>query len=286
MMKAVDLHSHSTASDGSYTPSELIDYAHEKGLRSIALTDHDTVGGLDEAITHANELYPDLEVIPGIEFSTLYNGHDVHLVGLYIDYKKPEFTAELQKFIDSRTNRNIKMCKLLTEHGMPVTFDEILEAFPGAVITRAHYGKFMLSKGYVSTIKEAFDKYIGDDCPCFIPREKVTPQMAIKLVLMAGGVPVLAHPILYNLPDDKLEELVADLKEAGLVGIEAIYSTYTEEDEQKIRALAGKYDLLISGGSDFHGANKPGLDLATGYGHLFIPEEVRDNLYLYHKTNK
>ena len=277
-MRAVDLHTHSTRSDGSYTPSELVDYAAEKGLAAIALTDHDTVDGLDEAISHARAYEPELEVIPGIEFSTEYEKGDVHIVGLYIDYHGEAFSRKIQEFVDSRINRNIKMCEKLTMAGIPVTYEQLLAEFPDAVITRAHFARYLLSHGYIQSMKEAFDRYVGDHCPCFVPREKVTPAQAVELILGAGGVPVLAHPILYHMSDDRLDTLVAELKKIGLVGIEAIYSTYNTAEERQIRGLASKYDLKISGGSDFHGANKPKIDLGTGWGKLYVPDEVLENL--------
>lgn len=276
-MRPVDLHTHSTASDGTYTPTQLIDYAHEKGLAAIALTDHDTTKGLEEAM-EAGKKYDDLEVVPGIEFSTDYEGKDIHIVGLYMHYEDPEVQKRLQEFVDSRIMRNRKMCRLLTEHGVPMDFDELQAAFPDSVITRAHYAAYMLEKGYIKSRQEAFDRYIGDNCECFVPREKITPVMAVKMVLDAGGVPILAHPILYGMSDDRLRKLVAQLKEVGLVGIEAIYTTYTAADERQIRAIAADYDLLISGGSDFHGDNKPGIDLGVGFGKLYIPDLVLESI--------
>ncbi len=288
----VDLHVHSNKSDGTYSPRELVDYARAKGLCAFALTDHDTVSGLDEAIAYTEELRartcaPDFaeapgqvaapvpRVIPGIEFSTEYQGKDVHIVGLAIDYKKPSFSRALQSFVDSRDERNRKMCRRLREMaGVHISYEALLSEFPGAVITRAHYAKYLLSHGLVKSIKEAFERYVGDDCPCYIPREKVTPAQAVKLILAADGIPVLAHPILYHMSDTRLESLVAELKEAGLMGIEALYSTYNEDEERQIRRLAQKYRLLISGGSDFHGSNKPNLDLAVGYGNLRVPDQV------------
>ncbi len=295
----IDLHVHSTRSDGTYTPKELVDYAVLKGLKAFALTDHDTVDGLDEAIQYAEALRQKQaenlqaaacdkaackhipEVIPGIEFSTEYQGRDIHIVGLYIDYKDKEFTRYLQSFIDSRTLRNQKMCRLLTEAGIDISYDKLLEEFPGSVITRAHYAKYMLNHGYIKSIKEAFERYVGDNCPYFVPREKVTPAQAVELTLKAGGVPILAHPILYHMSDARLDKLVAELTESGLMGIEAIYSTYCTADERKIRNLAKKYKLLISGGSDFHGSNKPGLGLGVGYGKLYVPDEVLDNIKIH-----
>lgn len=282
-MKRIDLHVHSTRSDGTYSPTELVDYAIKKGLAAFALTDHDCVDGLDEAIAYADSLRrtnPEVpEVIPGVEFSTEYQGKDVHIVGLYIDYKSPEFQKYLIDFVESRTLRNQKMCKLLQEGaGMDITYETLLETFPDCVITRAHYARYMMSKGYVKSISEAFERYIGDHCPYYMPREKVTPVQAIELILSAGGIPVLAHPVLYGMGKARLDSLVAELKDAGLIALEAIYSTYSASDEREMRTLAAKYDLCISGGSDFHGENKPKLDLGTGYGSLYVPYEVLTKL--------
>lgn len=281
-MKIVDLHVHSTRSDGSFTPAELVDYAMEKGLAAFALTDHDTTEGLSEALQAAKG--KDIEVIPGIEFSTEYEGKDIHILGLYIDYEGKEFQKYLLDFQNSRTIRNEKMCKKLIEHGVDITYEQLQKRFPEAVLTRAHYAKFLWEEGYVSNMKEAFDKYIGDHAPCFLPREKVTPVQAVELILRAKGVPVLAHPVLYGMSNERLEALVADLKKAGLVGIEAVYSTYNSAEERQMKALAKKYDLLISGGSDFHGTTKPGLDLAVGYGKLFIPYEILEKIKEYVKA--
>lgn len=275
-MKTVDLHVHSNKSDGSFTPTELVQYAIQKGLRAFALTDHDTTDGIDEALKAAQG--KNIEVIPGIEFSSEYEGKDIHIVGLYIDYKSDFFKRRLQNFVNGRTIRNQEMCKRLTDYGFPVTYEEMLEEFPGCVITRSHYAKFMLNRGYTKTLKEAFDRYIGDTCPCFVPRKKITPMRAVEIILKAGGFPILAHPLLYHMSSQKLEKLVSLLKDMGLQGLEAVYCTYSTSDEREMRTLAAKYDLCISGGSDFHGNAKPGLDLATGYGKLFIPEEILDKI--------
>lgn len=281
-MKMVDLHVHSNCSDGTYSVRELVDYAIEKGLAAFALTDHDTVDGLDEILEYAKELEAKgvkvPEVIPGIEFSTEYHGKDVHIVGLYIDYHNERFVQKVAEFADGRVARNQKMCGKLQEAGIHITYELLLEEFPDCVITRAHYARYLLNHGYTKSMQEAFDRYIGDYAPCFVPREKVTPPDVIQLILEAGGIPVLAHPILYHLSDANLDTLVKECKEAGLIGIEAIYSTYNSAEERQIRKLADKYHLLISGGSDFHGSNKPGLDLGIGYGKLVVPEDVLTDL--------
>lgn len=300
----IDLHVHSNCSDGTLSPRALVDYAMQKGVKAFALTDHDTVSGLEKAIGYADSLRAarssqnDMqkqnaagfapaaccipEVIPGIEFSTEYQGRDIHILGLYIDYKKKAFTEKLQSFVDSRILRNRKMCALLREGGIDISYEQLLSEFPNAVITRAHYGRFLLNHGYIKSISEAFERYIGDHCPYFVPREKVTPQEAVQLILEADGIPVLAHPVLYRMSDRRLEELIVSLKQAGLLGIEAIYSTYTSGEERQMKALARKYGLLITGGSDFHGANKPKIDMGTGTGRLCVPEEVLEKLRRVH----
>lgn len=277
-VKAIDLHTHTCKSDGSYTPAELVDYAIEKDLAAIAITDHDSIKGLDEALSHAAALkekgLPSVEVVPGIEFSTKYGEQDVHVVGLYIAYDSPSFREALENFVDSRTTRNQKMCQNLQGAGIDISYEKLRTRYPDSVITRAHYASYLFEEGYVQNRHDAFAKYLGDHTKYFVPREKVTPVQAVRLILSADGIPILAHPPLYHMGNSRLDGLTASLKEAGLMGIEAFYSTYTNQDIRDMQRLAQKYDLLLSGGSDFHGENKPGLDLGCGYGKLFVPEEL------------
>ncbi|MDE6014940.1 MAG: Cof-type HAD-IIB family hydrolase [Acetatifactor sp.] len=287
----VDLHVHSTCSDGTLSPTQLVDYAMEKHLLAFALTDHDTVQGLPEALAHAAQLREQYrqngdtsgactvpEIIPGVELSTEYHGRDIHVVGLFIDPQNQKFQTYLTQFIESRDLRNQKMCARLRDAGIDISCEALVAEFPNSVITRAHYAKYLLNHGYIKSMKEAFERYVGDHCPCYVPREKVTPAQAVEMILEADGVPVLAHPLLYGMGADALDALVAELKAVGLMGIEALYSTYSPADERQVRALAAKYHLLISGGSDFHGANKPGLDLAVGYGGLCVPASVLEDI--------
>ncbi len=275
-MGFVDLHVHSCRSDGTMTPHELVDYAIEKGLEAIALTDHDTVDGLEEMTAYAKG--KPVEIIPGIEYSTEYNHRDVHIVGLFIDYKAPVFLEYLARFKQSRVDRNYKLCARLQGTGIDITYEALREAYPDAVITRAHYAGYLLDKGYVKSRNEAFERYLGDHTPYFVHREKITPEEVIEVTLKAGGIPVLAHPTLYKLGREQLELLVRRLKEAGLMGMECYYSTYTPSETKQMKELAKKYHLLPSGGSDFHGAAKPGLDLGAGYGRLCVPYEILADL--------
>lgn len=276
-MKAIDLHVHSTFSDGTCTPTELVEEAVALGLRGFALTDHDNINGLKEAIEAASKY--DLELVPGIEISSAYLGKDVHILGHFINPNAPELNAHLEEFIRSREERNKEIVRRLNGFGFDFTYEDVLKEFPDSVMTRMHFAVFLHKKGFISSIKEGFERYLGDNRPCNVPREKITPFKAVELILSAGGLPTLAHPILYHFSDAVLEELVVKLKEAGLVGIETIYSTYSTSEERQIRTLAAKYDLITTGGSDYHGKNKPDISLAVGRGRLFIPEDILDRLH-------
>ena len=256
-MKKIDLHVHSTFSDGTLTPSELVDHALEMGLSAMALTDHDTVDGISEAVKAG--ITKGLEIIPGIELSTFYNNKEFHIVGLYIDYTDKAFKKELTALRDVRQNRNIQICEAFHKLGIEINYDDMLKKYGNIVITRAHFADYLLEMGLVGSRNEAFDRYLGDNRPCNIPRKKMNPAKAIQLIKSTGGVPILAHPTLYHLGKEQLNKLIEYLYASGLVGIEGIYSTYTMGEELEIKNLAKKYNLILSGGSDYHGANKPKL---------------------------
>lgn len=276
MKESIDLHVHSTCSDGTLTPGELVELAVRKKLRAFALTDHDTTEGIEEALQAAKGT--GVLVIPGIEFSTSYEKKDVHILGLNLDYKSAYFQEQLEEFRDSRALRNRKMIRKLREHGIAVTWEDMQREYPDSVWTRAHFAAFLQEHGYVGSKNEAFDRYLGDRACCFVQREKVTPWQAVRLIHETGGLAVLAHPLLYGFSQEKLETLVADLKKAGLDGIEAIYSSNRPAETRYCRQLAIRQGLAITGGSDFHGSNKPNLEMGTGYGNLQVPYSVWENL--------
>lgn len=277
-MKTIDLHVHSNISDGTCTPEELVRLAKEAGLSAFALTDHDTVLGIERARCAAEDI--GMELIPGIEFSTRWQYRDVHILGYWIDDKNPAFQAKLTEFIEARDVRNEQMCLRIREYtGFPCYLSELQRRYPGAVITRAHMASWMVEEGYVKTRSIAFDKYLGDHAPCFIPKTQVSPKDAIRLILDYGGIPVLAHPLLYSLSRKQTSALLDELTEAGLAGIEAYYSMNRGSDTSYVLSLAQKYSLLPTGGSDFHGENKPDIALGTGRGHnLAIPYSILENL--------
>lgn len=268
----IDLHTHSTESDGTLTPQELMQLASDSGLSAIALTDHDTVGGLSKAKPVAEKL--GIELVPGIELSTDYNGTEVHMLGFYIDDTNPAFLKKLQEFIDSRNLRNEKMAFLLQKEGFSVTLEDLYQEYPDSVITRAHFARYLVEHNFVKDRDTVFRKYLGDNCRCYVPREKITPFEAIDLIHLGGGLAFFAHPVLCHMNHDRLRFFVRDLKASGLTGMEAVYSMNSPGDERNMKKLAQEFHLLISGGSDFHGENKPYIHLGTGKGNLKIPDSI------------
>ena len=268
----IDLHAHSTASDGTYSPAEVAELAKKLGLSAIALTDHDTIDGLDEFQKTGNAL--GIETIPGIEFAALWEKHhrpEIHLVGLGFDPAHPALLSRMQEIRQSRDLRNSKMCEKLSSIGLHITIEEVAANAGGEIITRAHFANVLLQKGYIKKKEDAFSRYISPGLPGYVEREFLTPALCIQTIKEAGGAAVLAHPTLYGLGMEQLEELCEELIPYGLDGIECQYSTYSPAETKAITALAEKMDLLPSGGSDFHGKNKPNIHLGSGKSNLAIP---------------
>lgn len=277
-MNTIDLHVHSTASDGSFTPTEVTALAHKAGLRYFALTDHDTVDGVSEAMA-AGENYEDLDVIPGIELSCYYHDREIHIVGLFVDYKDEALLTGLQKLKQARIDRNRKMVQKFVDAGIPLTMEELLHGNPSSVITRAHFARVLVEKGVVSTKAEAFDKYLGIGCPFYLAKPKVTPEHVLTLIQNAGGTAILAHPYSYKFSKSEVEQLLDDtLIPLGLAGMECYYSTYDTGQTQELRSMALARNLLVSGGSDFHGIVKPDISIGTGRGNLCIPETLLEKI--------
>jgi len=272
----IDLHTHSTDSDGTFTPEELMIHAKEIGLKAVALTDHDTISGIKKARSIAEKL--ELELVPGIELSTDYQNTEIHILGYYIQEDHPEFITKLQEFVDSREKRNEKMVALLQQEGFDITMENLYQENPDSVITRAHFARFLVEHGFIKDRKTVFQEYLGDGCKCYVGRQKITPFEAIQLIQLGGGLAFLAHPVLYHLEQNHLHSLIQNLKNAGLAGIEAIYSINTLEDEQHFRKLAEEFNLLISGGSDFHGNNKPDIKFGSGRYNLQIPYYILEEI--------
>ena len=282
----IDLHVHSDQSDGTLSPEEVVARACQKQLAAIALTDHDTIQGVARAKAAARSLPEPLEVISGVEISAAYKQRDIHILGLFVDETNEEFRAALEHAVTNRDSRNEKMAERFRVLGIPLTLDALRAESPDTVITRAHFARYLIENHYVKSNDEAFERYLGYDAPCFVPREYMEPETAISLIQTAGGIPVLAHPLLYKLPATELEALLVRLKNAGLAGLEVLYSANTVCDENILRSYANRYDFLMTGGSDFHGANKPQIEIGSGRGNLKVPEKILDTLKEYLQKSK
>ena len=281
-MKPIDLHVHSNVSDGTLTPSELVDEAIKNNLSAFALTDHDTTKGVSEALEAAKKATlkgTPIEVVPGVEISAAYKNKDIHILGLFLDIEYEPLQIALDQAIQNRDLRNQKMAQNLKNGGLDIDYETLCSHFPpGTVLTRAHFAKYLYETGQVRSMNSAFDIYLNSDGPYYVPREYISPENAISLIKRAGGIPVLAHPLVYHIPEAQLDALIQRLKDAGLMGLEVFYSANTGFDEGIVRRYANKYDLVMTGGSDFHGANKPQISMGTGRGNLKIPYSVLEKL--------
>ncbi len=257
-MSRVDLHIHSTASDGRLKPADVVREAAGRGLTYIALADHDTVGGIAQA-QEAAKGFPQVKVIPAVEISTDTLGGEVHILGYFIEPTDPELGAALDRFRNSRLNRARGMVAKLEKLGMPIDWQRVQEIAGGSPIGRPHIAQAMLEEGYIASFKEAFTEYIGRDRPAYVEREKMTPAEAVAIIIKARGLAVLAHPTTAGEP----EAMIKELKPAGLVGIEAYYDGYSTQEIKRLVGLARKHGLIATGGSDYHGL-EPASETAIG----------------------
>jgi 3',5'-nucleoside bisphosphate phosphatase len=276
-MTAVDLHTHSTASDGSTPPADLVRLASGKGLTAIALTDHDTQQGLPAATAMGLDL--GLEVIPGTELSLEFDEGAMHLVVLWLEPGTGPLQDRLRALQAGRGGRNRRIVEILTGLGMPVDIQEVEEEAGGGSVGRPHIAAVMMRKGYVTTIAEAFDLWLGSSGPAYVGRPRLTPEEGIGLARDSGAIPVLAHPHTLGITRSKvMAELLDRLAAAGLIGLEAHCAGYRRHERDGYADLARRFGLIPSGGSDYHGSYKPGLQIGTGYGDLFVNESVLDEL--------
>jgi len=266
----VDLHIHSTASDGRLSPAEVVSKSAEKGLTIIALADHDTVDSIAPALVAA-KAFPWLKVIPCVEISTDVPNGEAHVLGYFIDYTNRELRVTLERMRHSRQERAQGMIAKLKNLGMHIEWQRVQEIAGTGSIGRPHIAQAMLEKGYIASPKEAFTKYISRSGPAYVEREKITPVETVEIILRANGLPVLAHPLTIS----DLETMVIELKAAGLVGIEAYYNDYTTEEINGLVSLANKYNLITSGGSDYHGLD---ADTETMIGGADVPIESAEQL--------
>jgi 3',5'-nucleoside bisphosphate phosphatase len=279
----IDLHSHTNESDGTFTPLELVELAQKRGLEALAISDHDTFAGFDQALPEARSR--GLDLVCGIELSTRAPGagakaRAVHLLAYFLHQPPPaEFRAWLAELIEGRRDRNRRLIASLREKGVEIELAEV-ERLGRTLTGRPHFARILMDKGYAANYDDAFRRYLGETAPTFVERHAPDVPVAIQRVFNAGGLPVLAHPIRLGMRDLNAEEtFIRQLRDAGLRGIEVFHSDHRPADMERYGGIARKYNLLVTGGSDFHGDVKPQISLGTGYqGNLNIPITVLNDL--------
>ncbi len=271
-----DLHTHSTASDGLLSPTELVHQAAAAGITYFALTDHDSTDGLAEA-QQAAALYPDLTLIPGIELSSDIAEGEAHILGYFLDFQSPELQATLASFRDDRLDRAMRMVENLGRLGVPVSWERVVEIAGDGAIGRPHIAQALMEADHVASIREAFDRYISNDGPAYAGRRKMLPEEAIDLIRQYGGVAALAHPK----ETPKVESLLPGWVEAGLSGMEVYYGLYPDDLRAHLKSLADQHGLLALGGSDYHG---PGRAAECPLGGSNTPLEAGESLLALHAT--
>ncbi|MCI5883157.1 MAG: PHP domain-containing protein [Eubacterium sp.] len=282
-MRYIDLHVHSNCSDGTFSPEELVVLGIKQELVAFSLTDHDTICGVEPAMKKAEEFDHKIQVIPGVELSCKYmvtpsQSVEIHMLGYQYDIHNKKLIDTLENISKERDARNQKMCKNLQDAGYPISYEALCERFGDTILTRAHFARLLLENGGVPSMDYAFHTCLSSDSPYFVNREYLTPKSAIDLIQESGGIPVLAHPLLYKLSVSQIRHMLDQLTSYGLCGIEALYSRNRGTDEAFVRKLADEYTLFITGGSDFHGSNKPDIELGRGTGDLRVPVMLLENL--------
>lgn len=275
-MSLIDLHVHSTASDGTFSPGEVTALAAEAGLSAIALTDHDTVDGVPQALEAAKRL--SIQVIPGAELSAQWHGKEIHILGLFLRWDSPDLLSALKELRQKREERNDEIIRRLGKAGFSITKEELQAGSPDTVITRAHFARVMTEKGYTASRKEAFSRYLKPGGPYCPPKEQLFPETALSLILEAGGFAALAHPLQYGFSNQELEELTGYLSGLGMKGLEVYHSSNNSYESRKLKELAVRHHLLPTGGSDFHGDNKPDIRIGCGRGNLRVSSLLLDDI--------
>jgi predicted metal-dependent phosphoesterase TrpH len=272
----IDLHTHSTASDGKLSPAELVRYADRAGIEVLALTDHDTISGLGEASSEASGI--GLDFIPGIEISAVFTPGTMHMLGYFIDPWDAGLSETLSWLRGGRDDRNHLILGKLKDLGFPLELDEVSDLAGGESVGRPHIARAMMARGYVDSFKEAFDRFLGKGAAAYVDRVKMTPERAIEEILGAGGLPVLAHPQTLGLENRELEDVLRHLASLGLAGIEAHYYSHSDEETARYTDLAKRFGLAVTGGSDFHGPGMLDTQLGVGRGNMNVPRSVADRL--------
>ena len=277
MEKLVDLHIHTTASDGTLSPRACVAMARELGLAAMAVTDHDTAAGLPEALAAGAEL--GMPVVPGVELAADWRGRSVHILGLFIDPASPGLRPALDWAVEQRERRNEKILAAMAGDGLPIRREELGQERPGAVLGRPHIAAWLMEHGYAASVADAFDRYLGRGKKYYFPRQRMPLTEAVGCIRAAGGVAVMAHPLQYGYGPAALEEYLLAGRAAGCGALEAYYSEHSAEQTRQLLATAERLGLAVSGGSDFHGARKPHIAMGSGIGgSLAVPASVLEGL--------
>ena len=272
----IDFHCHTLHSDGTDTPRQLALLGEQAGLQALCLTDHDTLGGIPEFLATQPEVKVQLRV--GTELSCAFLGRSLHVLGLLVDPADAKFQGRLTELRNRREDRNHRMLLRLAEIGCPITHEEVQIQAGTPLLSRVHFAKALAAKGFVRRAPEAFERLIGDDCPGFVPRDELLPSEAAQWIREAGGVPVVAHPGRFAGGAFRWDEAMAELQRQGIEGLEGYYGEYRASEQRYFVALARRLDMVVTGGSDYHGSHKPGLRLGVGRGGLKVPDECLDQL--------
>jgi hypothetical protein len=278
----IDLHIHSTASDGSLTPADIIDHAQKLKLAAIAITDHDSVDGSKEALQIG--IPPSLHFLTGVEISAAHppffpGSGSFHILGYAINLNHGDLNQTLNKLQDARKNRNPEILNRLNKLGFRISLEEVNQEVGEGQLGRPHIAYAMMKRGFVESIDEAFDRYLATGKPAYVDKYRIECEQAVKIIRKAGGVPVLAHPALLNIENDQeLDALLQNLIKIGLAGIEVYYPGHSPRQISQYTELAGKYGLLMTGGTDFHGSITPKIKMGCGNGDLFVPYNLYEDL--------
>ncbi len=276
MRKLVDLHVHTSESDGTLSPAEVVEMAKELGLAAIAVCDHDTADGVAEALSAGEKL--GVEIIPGIELSVDYRGYGIHILGYFIEPGSEALQELLDWVVWERERRNGEIVAAMDADGLNVSLQLMHEKFPEAIIGRPHFSAMLVERGLVESVSEGFEKYLSPGGKYYRKRQYIPMDMAFDVLRRSGGKAVFAHPLQYRFSHDELLELTALLREKGIVGMECVYPLYDSEQSEYLKAIAADFDLCITGGSDFHGTGKPDIAMGSGRGDMEVPYEVLEKL--------
>jgi predicted metal-dependent phosphoesterase TrpH len=272
----IDLHVHSTFSDGSLTPEQLVDEAERIGLSALALTDHDSLGGIPRFLRAAAGR--SVRAVPGVEISADFNPGTMHMLGYFVGHEDDGLERKLRRIREGREERNREILRRLNGLGFAITWEEVKSFAQEDVVGRPHFAQALIARGYVGGKDEAFDRYLGKGKPAYADRWRLNPEESVRMIRESGGVPVLAHPFTLQRKREELWALVSSLREKGLEGVEVYYPEHTSELQSQYLALARSFGLVATGGSDFHGALAPDIRMGTGFGSLRVPPEAVEQL--------